>query len=73
MSFDVDYDNVSLIDDAVNVTALDCPSWDGNGEAFVDWCVFWLEGVVLSTIAVLGIMGNVLSTVRAIEDDGCIF
>ena len=46
-------------------STLDCPTWDDGGAAFVDWCVFWLEGVLLSTIAVLGILGNVLATVRS--------
>ena len=41
-----------------NVTTLDCPIYSENDQALLNFFSFWIEGVLTTLVAILGILGN---------------
>ena len=46
-----------------NISALDCPEFSDADIRFLDGFSFWVEGVLQTTMAVFGIIGNTIASV----------
>ena len=48
---------------------LDCPNYDENAEDLLDFFSFWIEGILTTIVAILGIFGNTIVSVIICKKD----
>ena len=55
----MDYDNDTVIDyESDSSEILDCPVYSESDQTLLGFFSFWIEGVLTTLVAILGILGN---------------